>query len=106
MDPTDPAALGILPGTTYAVDPSSAYPIAGYTGITSGTGTGQHGTAPVIGGNSTMGGAITSVWDWLNKPFTTPMSPVEVGLLVGTVIVAILVWNLILYHIRIAAETI
>jgi hypothetical protein len=33
------------------------------------------------------------------------MSPFEVAILVGTVLVAILVWNMILYHIRIAAET-
>jgi hypothetical protein len=45
------------------------------------------------------------VWQWLNAPFTTNMSPIDVGLLVGTVIIAILVWNLILYHLRIAAES-
>jgi hypothetical protein len=34
------------------------------------------------------------------------MSPQSVFMLVGVVLVAIVLWNLILYHIRIAAEAI
>jgi hypothetical protein len=105
MDPD--GSLGILPGTTGQVDPSSAWPIAGSTGIAAGAGTGQYGITPVVGGmTDTLGEGVTDVWDWLNKPFTTPMAPLNIFLLVGIVILAALVWNLILYHVRIAAETI
>jgi hypothetical protein len=96
--------LGILPGTTSQVDPSSAWPIAGDTGVSIGTGTGQHGTSP--GGGISISGAFETIWQWLNKPFTTNMSPVSIMLLVGVVLISILLWNLILYHIRIAAESI
>lgn len=102
-DSQDDAYHGILPGTTGAVDADSAFPVAGDTGLASGTGTGQYGINPDLGGTS-MGDAISSVWDWLNKPFRTPMSPIDIGLLIGVIIIAILVWNLLLYHIRIAAE--
>jgi hypothetical protein len=99
--------LGILPGTTNQVDPSSAWPIAGSTGMLQGQGVGQYGVSPVIGDDGRgMGDAVTDVWDWLNKPFTTPMAPLNIFILVGIVILAALVWNLILYHVRIAAETI
>jgi hypothetical protein len=101
------AQLGTIPGTTGAVDPSSAWPIAGTTGVAQGQGIGQFGISPITGGiGGTMGDSVTSVWDWLNKPFTSAMSPVNVFLLVGVVIVAAIVWNLVLYHIRIAAEAI
>jgi hypothetical protein len=99
--------LGVLPGTTGQVDPSSAYPFAGTTGIAAGTGTQQYGIAPSLtpasGGAS---GAIESLWQWLNTPFTTAMDPVNVFLLVGIVIISIVAWNFILYHIRVAGEAI
>jgi hypothetical protein len=103
----DPSSLGILPGTTINSDPESAYPIAGSTGIAAGTGTSQHGIAPLLGGNGgTVSGAVNEVWAWLNKPFNQQMSIVTVFGYVGAVVVAIILWNLILYHVRIAAETI
>ena len=103
----DPSLLGIAPGTTSTVDMSSAYPFAGSTGIASGTGTSKHGIAPLLGGNGgTVSDAINGVWEWLNTPFQQKLSPVTVFAYVGAVIVAIILWNLILYHIRIAAETI
>jgi hypothetical protein len=103
----EPYGLGVIPGTTINSDPSSAYPIAGSTGLALGTGTSQHGVAPLLGGNGgTVSGAINSVWQWLNKPFNQAMSPVTVFAYVGAIIVAIILWNLILYHVRIAAETI
>lgn len=98
--------LGVMPGTTGAVDPSSAYPIAGSTGLALGTGTQQHGMAPLLGGGGGVTGAVDGLWTWLNTPFTTAMSPVDIMLLVGIVIVSIIAWNFILYHIRIAAESI
>lgn len=105
MDPDLAASLGVLPGTTGNVDPSSQAFSAGTFGQALGTGTGQQGISPTgLGG--TMKGTLQAMWDWLNKPFTTPMSPVEISLLVGVVIVSILLWNLVLYHIRIAAESI
>ena len=104
----DPSLLGIAPGTTIQVDPSSAYPFAGSTGIAAGTGTSQHGLAPLLSGGSggTVSDAINGVWEWLNQPFQSAMSPVTVFGYVGAVIVAIILWNMILYHVRIAAETI
>jgi hypothetical protein len=109
MDPELDSALGLLPGTTGAVDPSSAYPIAGDTGVASGTGAGAHGlwmNAPPVG---QAGGAIRDgieqLWDWLNEPFTRPLSITTIFIMVGSVLIGILVWNMILYHIRIAAES-
>lgn len=98
-------ALGIMPGTTGNVDPSSAFPIAGSTGIAQGQGIGQLGVSPMME-TSGPGGAVASLWDWINKPFTSAMSPVDVFLLVGVVILAAIIWNMILFHIRIAAEAI
>jgi hypothetical protein len=98
-------SMAVLPGTTNQVDASSAYPIAGDTGLAFGTGTGQQGITPHTGGSG-IPGAVIGLWDWLNRPFTQPMSPVTLGLAVGVVLVAIIFWNFILYHIRIAAEAI
>jgi hypothetical protein len=103
----DPTLLGIAPGTTIAVDPSSAYPFAGSTGVAAGTGTSQHGIAPLLGGTGgTVSDAINSVWQWLNTPFNAKLSPVTVFAYVGAVLIAIILWNILLYHVRIAAETI
>jgi hypothetical protein len=103
----DPSLFGVMPGTTANLDPSSAYPFAGSTGIASGTGTSQHGIAPLLSGTGgTVSDAINGVWAWLNTPFTTPFSPVTTFAAVGVVIIAIVLWNLILYHVRIAAESI
>ena len=101
MDPDD-ALLGILPGTTGNVDPSSAWPIAGDTGVASGEGSGRYGITPVFG---SIGNAAGSIWSWLNEPFKSPMSAADIALVVGVVMIAILAWNLILYRIRLAAES-
>lgn len=106
MNPNDPYSMGTVPGTTWAVDETSAFPIAGTTGIAAGSGTQQHGIIPLTGQGGTVTGAANHVWEWLNTPFTQPMNPTSIFALVGAVIVSILLWNLILYHIRIAAETI
>ncbi len=102
--------LGILPGTTGNADPYSAFPIAGDFGVASGQGIGRFGVTPdaPAGGGIVdgAGAAVTGVWGWLNRPFTQRMSPLNVFLLIGIIIIAALVWNLILYHIRIAAEAI
>lgn len=105
FDPESEAALGVLPGTTGNVDPLSAWPIAGDAGTASGSGTGRYGIGVQTSGGGGMGEALEAVWDWLNKPFTQPMSPTGIFLLVGSIIIAIIVWNMVLYHIRIAAET-
>ena len=105
MDPTLDESLGVLPGTTGNVDPSSALGIAGSAGVASGVGAGQHGIVPLIGGGGSVSDAIDDVWEWLNTPFTQPMSPWTMLLMVGVVLVGIIFWNLILYHIRIASET-
>jgi hypothetical protein len=98
---------GILPGTTANLDPSSTANPAGSAGLALGTGTGRFGAIPMV---SNLGGgiatAITEFDDWLSTPFKTPMSPGGVALLVGVILASILVWNLVLYHVRIAAEAI
>jgi hypothetical protein len=107
MEPEIAGELGVLPGTTINVDPASAYPIAGTTGIALGQGVGQYGVSPMTNDiGASVGHGVTGVWAWINRPFTSAMSPADVFLLVGVVIVAAIVWNLILYHIRIAAEAI
>lgn len=93
---------GILPGTTQQLD-SDTPGGAGSAGVTLGTGTGQQGTTPV---DADLGNPFVSLWQWINTPFRTPMSPWDIALLVGVVLVALIAWNLILYHIRIAAEAI
>jgi hypothetical protein len=97
-------SAGVIPGTTSQADPWQSG-VAGSSGISLGTGTGQQGQVPV-GGNGMGNGIVQPVLDFLNEPFTTPLSKADVFLLVGTILVAIILWNLILFHIRIAAESI
>lgn len=94
-------SAGVLPGTTQQADPWQSG-VAGTTGVSLGTGTGQHGNVPL---QDAVGSGINAVMDWLNKPFTTPLNKTDVFLLVGTVLTAIIIWNFLMYHIRIAAET-
>jgi hypothetical protein len=96
-------SAGILPGTTQQADPWQSG-VAGSSGVSLGTGTGQHGTVPTEGLMSN--GLVQPVLDFLNRPFATPLNKTDVFLLVGSVLIAVLLWNLILFHIRIAAESI
>jgi hypothetical protein len=96
-------SAGVVPGTTSNADPGAAG-VAGSAGLFVGTGTGQMGMVPVAGAG--MGNAVQEVWQVVNRPFTTPLSSVDIFLLVGVILVAVVLWNLILFHIRIAAETI
>lgn len=101
------AVAGVLPGTTQNLDPSSANKPAGTAGAVLGTGTGQHGVVPIVSDiTGGIGGAIKEFWDWLNEPFTQPMTPGSLTIVIGVILVAILFWNLVLYHVRIAAEAI
>ena len=96
-------SAGVIPGTTGQLDvdmPGGA----GSAGVTLGTGTGQHGTQP-LEGSMMNSNPIVAAWNWLNEPFKTPMAPSSIFLLVGVVLIAILLWNLILFHVRIAAES-
>lgn len=102
----DAGLAGVMPGTTIAADPYSSHPTAGDTGIATGVGAGQHGLVPLLQNGGTVTDAVQAVWGWLNRPFTQPMSAMGVFTLVGAVLIAVIVWNLILYHIRIAAEAI
>jgi hypothetical protein len=97
----DPGA-GVLPGTTAQLDPGLSGG-AGQSGVTLGTGGGQQGHQNV--GGFMGSNPFVLVWQWLNKPFQTPMAPADVFMLLGVILVGIIAWNLILYHIRIAAET-
>ena len=98
---------GVIPGTTQNADPLASG-VAGSAGQVLGTGTGQQGVVPIAGpgGGGMFGAGISAVWNWINRPLNEPVDPMDVFMLVGIVIVAIIAWNLILYHIRIAAETI
>lgn len=96
---------GIVPGTTGNADwvPGTT----GTTGMVLGTGTGQQGIVPAMGTlGGTVSGSVQNIWQWLNEPFTTPLSFGGLFLIVGAILVAIILWNLILFHIRIAAETV
>lgn len=88
-------------GTTSQLDPGTSGG-AGQSGLALGDGTGQQGNTPLATNGS--GNPFVALYTWLQTPFKTPMSPASVMLLVGVIMVAILAWNLILYHIRIAAE--
>lgn len=96
-------SAGIVPGTTGNADPGAAG-VAGSSGVTLGTGTGQQGHRMVEGG--AVSNPFVIVKQWLDQPFTTPMNKTDVFVLIGTILVAVLLWNLILYHVRIAAEQI
>jgi uncharacterized membrane protein YgdD (TMEM256/DUF423 family) len=97
-------SAGILPGTTGNADPGAAG-VAGSTGTASGSGAGRLGFQTASEGG--MGdNPVVLAWSWLNTPFQTPLSATDVFLLIGIVLVSIMLWNLILYHVRIAAETI
>jgi hypothetical protein len=95
---------GILPGTTGQVD-LGAVGAAGTTGAGLGTGTGKYGYQTVQGGDMS-GNPFVAAWQWLNEPFKTPMPPFDIFLLVGVVLVSLLLWNMVLFHIRVAAEAI
>ena len=79
-----------------------ASPAAG--GVALGTGTGQNGFVPVASG--TDGSWLASLIQTLKEPFAAGMSPLAVFALIGVILVSIIAWNFILYHIRIAAETV
>jgi hypothetical protein len=88
------------------MDPTLAALGFGDSGQTAGTGAGVQGHSPtLVGTGGAMTNGINAVWDWLNQPFSRPMSPIGITLIVGAVLIAVIVWNLVLYHIRIAAET-
>jgi len=53
-----------------------------------------------------MGNIIAPVRAWLEEPFVGQVSVSDLFWLTGLVLVLIVVWNLILYHVRIAAEEI
>ena len=74
------------------------------TGIAEGTGSGPQGV--IATSNPVQNLGLTSLVNWLKAPFTSPMDPLSLFLIVGVIIVSIVLWNLILFHIRLAAETI
>lgn len=96
-------SAGILPGTTTNADPDAAG-VAGTSGSGLGTGTGKYGYQTVAGAGVTN--PFINAWQFINEPITTPLSAMDVFVLIGTVLVSILLWNLILFHIRVAAESI
>lgn len=99
---------GVLPGTTGQLDPSSTANPAGYAGVSLGTGTGQYGTIPMQSnlGGGTLTNAVSEFKDWIDTPFEQPMSPTGLFILVGVILVSVIAWNFIIFHVRIAAEAI
>lgn len=94
---------GVLPGTTGMADPDMPG-VAGSTGIAFGTGAGSHGLSPT---DTTMNGnPVVALWQWVRAPITTPMTGADIFKVIGFVLIGVIVWNMILYHIRIAAEAI
>lgn len=53
-----------------------------------------------------MDTVFSHVTDWLHHPFATPLDTLDVFLLVGIVLIAIVAWNLVLYHIRMAVTAV
>jgi hypothetical protein len=97
-------SAGILPGTTTNADPD-APGVAGASGSAIGTGTGRYGFQTIAGAG--MGSnPFVNAWNFINEPITTPLSAMDVFVLIGAVLVSILLWNLVLFHIRVAAEAI
>jgi hypothetical protein len=94
---------GLMPGTTQNVDPS-APGAAGTYDQAIGTGSGRYGFQTVT--DNTSSNPFIGAWQWLNSPFQTPLSIVDLFWIIGAVLIAFLLWNLILYHVRIAAEAI
>ena len=83
---------------------SGLAPTADNSGLALGTGTGPHGVIAQSQGNTAVS-AIDSVLNWLKAPLTEQWSPQEIFLIVGIIIASFIGWNMILYHIRLAAET-
>ena len=54
----------------------------------------------------TLSTAVEHLNAWFHTPFQTPLDPLDIALVVGIVMVAIIAWNFVLFHIRIAAETV
>ena len=54
--------------------------------------------------SSTVATAAASFKAWLDEPFTTPLDTTQIFLIVGIVAVSIVLWNMILFHVRIAAQ--
>lgn len=99
LSPDTDWAAGIVPGTTQNLDPA----LSPGSGIASGTGTGQAGVSTMGESN---GVGIGGLWEWLHQPFKTPLDTLDIVLLVGIVMLSFWLWGLVLYHVRIAAETI
>ena len=90
------------------MDDETSAAILGYTstGVAAGTGSGTHGYSPILtSGGVSVPQAVSNLWAWLNEPFKAPLSPVGLAMIVGALLVAVILWNFILYHIRIAAES-
>lgn len=49
-----------------------------------------------------MGGALSHVNSWIQKPFSEDMSAANWALFVGLILVLLLVWKIILRHIETA----
>jgi hypothetical protein len=99
---SDETAVASAAGDTAILGIPRASADAG--GMALGTGTGQQGNVPVASNDN--GGFLDSIFDWFTQPLVGNVSAVGVFKLVGAVFFAIILWNLILYHIRIAGEEI
>jgi hypothetical protein len=99
---SDETAVASAAGDTAILGIPRASADAG--GLALGTGTGQQGNVPVASNDN--GGFLDSIFDWFTQPLVGNISPTGVFMLVGAVVISIIVWNLLLYHLRIAGEEI
>lgn len=53
-----------------------------------------------------MANVVSDVRSWFEEPIVGQVDPVHLFLLTGIVIVSVVLWNLILMHVRLAAEEI
>lgn len=49
---------------------------------------------------------VSDLRDWVEAPFVGKVSILDLFLITGIVLIAAFLWSLVLYHVRIAAETI
>lgn len=84
---------------------SGLAPTANNSGVAQGLGTGPYGAVAIPSGNSAMT-ALQSVLNWINAPLTEQWSPKFIVEVIGLILIGFIFWNMIIFHVRLAAEAI
>lgn len=50
--------------------------------------------------------ALQSVLNWINAPLTEQWSPKFIVEVIGLILIGFIFWNMIIFHVRLAAEAI